>query len=200
MSNTDDIKGRVKEAAGDLTDNERLKREGKADQIEGKVKDLVDDARDKIEDAVDKVRDKLDRKWHSEIVRLGEGTTSPSRSSGRPVGHHATDLGSVEAHPHLPLQGCLVPGVDEVGMHAVRAPGRQGEAIGVARDRVVRLEDELRDRHGMVGGASAVVAAHDMCPVVLTVEALAVPAIGEGDADAEGSGARAGGGLRRKHR
>jgi len=61
MSNTDDIKGRVKEAAGDLTDNERLKREGKADQIEGKVKDLVDDARDKIEDAVDKVRDKLDR-------------------------------------------------------------------------------------------------------------------------------------------
>ena len=61
MSNTDDIKGRVKEAAGDLTDNERLKREGKADQIEGKVKDLVDDARDKIEDAVDKVREKFDR-------------------------------------------------------------------------------------------------------------------------------------------
>lgn len=61
MSNTDDMKGRVKEAAGDLTDNERLKREGKADQIEGKVKDFVDDARGKIEDAVDKVRDKLDR-------------------------------------------------------------------------------------------------------------------------------------------
>ena len=61
MSNTDDIKGRVKEAAGDLTDNERLKREGKGDQIEGKVKDFVDDARDKIEDAVDKVREKLDR-------------------------------------------------------------------------------------------------------------------------------------------
>ncbi|MGH9273505.1 MAG: CsbD family protein [Acidimicrobiales bacterium] len=61
MSNTDDIKGRVKEAAGDLTDNDRLKREGKADQIEGKVKDLVDEARDKIEDAVDKVREKFDR-------------------------------------------------------------------------------------------------------------------------------------------
>lgn len=62
MSNTDDLKGRVKEAAGDLTDNDRLKREGKADQLEGKVKELVDDARDKIEDAVDKVRDKFDRK------------------------------------------------------------------------------------------------------------------------------------------
>ena len=62
MSNTDDLKGRVKEAAGDLTDNDRLKREGKADQVEGKVKELVDDARDKIEDAVDKVREKFDRK------------------------------------------------------------------------------------------------------------------------------------------
>jgi uncharacterized protein YjbJ (UPF0337 family) len=62
MSNTDDLKGRVKEAAGDLTDNDRLQREGKADQAEGKVKEFVDDARDKIEDAVDKVRDKLDRK------------------------------------------------------------------------------------------------------------------------------------------
>lgn len=59
MSNADDIKGRVKEAAGDLTDNERLQREGKADQAEGKVKDAVDTARDKLGDAADKVRDKL---------------------------------------------------------------------------------------------------------------------------------------------
>ncbi len=60
MSNTDDIKGRIKEAAGDLTDNERLEREGKADQAEGKVKDAVDTARDKLGDAADKVREKLD--------------------------------------------------------------------------------------------------------------------------------------------
>lgn len=59
MSNTDDIKGRIKEAAGDLTDNERLENEGKADQAEGKVKDAVDTARDKLGDAADKVRDKL---------------------------------------------------------------------------------------------------------------------------------------------
>ena len=61
MSNTDDLKGRAKEAASDLTDNDRLKREGKADQIEGKVKDLVDDARDKVEDVIDSVKDKLHR-------------------------------------------------------------------------------------------------------------------------------------------
>lgn len=62
MSNTDDMKGRAKEAAGDLTGNERLQREGKADQIEGKVKEFVDDARDKVEDVIDTVKDKLDRK------------------------------------------------------------------------------------------------------------------------------------------
>jgi uncharacterized protein YjbJ (UPF0337 family) len=58
MSNPDDIKGRIKEAAGDLTDNDRLQREGKADQAEGKVKDAVDGARDKLGDIADKVRGK----------------------------------------------------------------------------------------------------------------------------------------------
>lgn len=61
MSNTDDIKGRVKEAAGDLTDNERLQREGKADQAAGKAKEFVDDVKDKADDAVDSVKDKLHR-------------------------------------------------------------------------------------------------------------------------------------------
>jgi len=61
VPNTDDIKGRVKEAAGDLTDNERLQREGKADQAAGKVKEFVDDAKEKVEDAVDAVKDKLHR-------------------------------------------------------------------------------------------------------------------------------------------
>lgn len=48
----DDAKGRLKEAAGDLTDNDDLKREGKVDRATGKVKE-------KVEDAVDKVRDKV---------------------------------------------------------------------------------------------------------------------------------------------
>lgn len=60
MSNPDEIKGRIKEAAGDLTDNESLEREGKVDQAEGKAKDAVDTARDKVGDAVDSVKDKLD--------------------------------------------------------------------------------------------------------------------------------------------
>jgi uncharacterized protein YjbJ (UPF0337 family) len=50
--NYDDAKGRVKEAAGDLTDDESLKREGKVDQAAGTVKDKVGDAADKVKDAV----------------------------------------------------------------------------------------------------------------------------------------------------
>jgi uncharacterized protein YjbJ (UPF0337 family) len=56
---TDDLKGRAKEAAGDLTDNQDLKNEGKADRATGKVKDALDDVKDKAEGAIDKVRDKL---------------------------------------------------------------------------------------------------------------------------------------------
>ena len=48
VDNTDDLKGRVKEAAGDLTDDEDLQREGKVDQGKGKVKEAVDDIGDKF--------------------------------------------------------------------------------------------------------------------------------------------------------
>ena len=58
-SNIDDAKGRVKEAAGDLTDNDKLKREGKVDQASGKVKDIIGDVKEKVEDAVDDVKEKL---------------------------------------------------------------------------------------------------------------------------------------------
>jgi len=52
--NTDDLKGRVKEAAGDLTDDDALKREGKIDRATGSVKDAVGDAADKAKDVVGK--------------------------------------------------------------------------------------------------------------------------------------------------
>ncbi len=58
-SNIDDAKGRAKEAAGALTDDDSLKNEGKADQAGAKVKDAVDTAADKAGDAVDAVKDKL---------------------------------------------------------------------------------------------------------------------------------------------
>ncbi len=59
--NLDKAKGRVKQAAGDLTDDDRLKNEGKGDELAGKVKGVVDTIRDKADDAVDKVKDKVDQ-------------------------------------------------------------------------------------------------------------------------------------------
>jgi len=50
----DEAKGRIKEAAGDLTGDDKLKREGKADRAEGKVHDAVDKAGDKVKDALGK--------------------------------------------------------------------------------------------------------------------------------------------------
>jgi uncharacterized protein YjbJ (UPF0337 family) len=49
---SDELKGRVKEAAGALTDDEKLKREGKIDQAAGKTKQAAEKAVDKVKDAM----------------------------------------------------------------------------------------------------------------------------------------------------
>jgi uncharacterized protein YjbJ (UPF0337 family) len=45
---TDELKGRVKEAAGALTGDAKLKREGKLDQTVGKLKQSTENVLDKI--------------------------------------------------------------------------------------------------------------------------------------------------------
>ncbi len=60
-SNFDDAKGRAKEAVGDVTDRDDLKREGKKDQAGAKVKDFAEKAKDKVADAVDSAKDKTRR-------------------------------------------------------------------------------------------------------------------------------------------
>jgi len=56
---SDKAKGRVKEAAGALTGDEKLKREGKRDQSAGKLKQAVEKVKKKAEKAVDNVKDAL---------------------------------------------------------------------------------------------------------------------------------------------
>jgi uncharacterized protein YjbJ (UPF0337 family) len=51
---TDDLKGRTKEAAGDLTGDRGLKNEGKVDRASGSVKDAADGAADKVKDVVNR--------------------------------------------------------------------------------------------------------------------------------------------------
>ena len=48
----DRTKGKVKEAAGDLSGDKSLKNDGKVDKASGKVKDAVGGAADKVKDAV----------------------------------------------------------------------------------------------------------------------------------------------------
>ena len=57
---TDQLKGRTKEAAGALTDDDDLKREGQRDQAAGAAKSKLRKAEDWAEDKVDDLRDKLD--------------------------------------------------------------------------------------------------------------------------------------------
>jgi uncharacterized protein YjbJ (UPF0337 family) len=49
---TDELKGRVKEAAGALTGDARLKREGQLDQTVGKLKQTAEKVIDKVKDTV----------------------------------------------------------------------------------------------------------------------------------------------------
>ncbi len=49
---TDEMKGRVKEAAGVLTGDEELKREGQVDQTVGKIKQTADEIIAKVKEAL----------------------------------------------------------------------------------------------------------------------------------------------------
>ena len=52
-ANKDELKGRAKEAVGDLTDDKDLQREGKVDKVVGTVKEKIDDAADKVKEKLD---------------------------------------------------------------------------------------------------------------------------------------------------
>lgn len=56
---TDKVAGRMKQAAGDLTDDQKMKQEGREQENAGKLKDAVDDVKDEANDAIDKVRAKI---------------------------------------------------------------------------------------------------------------------------------------------
>ncbi len=58
---TDEAKGRAKEAAGALTNDDDLKREGKVDQAGAKVKRTTNDAVDSVKEKIDDVTDRDDR-------------------------------------------------------------------------------------------------------------------------------------------
>lgn len=54
---TDEVKGRIKEAVGAVTDNDKMRAEGQTDQAVGKVKQVAEQTVDKVTQAVKKLRD-----------------------------------------------------------------------------------------------------------------------------------------------
>lgn len=61
----DKLKGSAKEAAGKVTDNEKLKAEGKLDQVKGDLKDKAENAKDsaseKADDTLGDIKDKTNK-------------------------------------------------------------------------------------------------------------------------------------------
>ncbi|QYH18934.1 CsbD family protein [Corynebacterium aquatimens] len=58
----DQLKGDIKEAAGDLTGNDQLKNEGKADQLGGEIKEKLSEAGDAVKDKFNEVAAKVEDK------------------------------------------------------------------------------------------------------------------------------------------
>ena len=54
---TDEVKGRIKEAAGVLTGNEKLRAEGQADQVVGEIKQVAEKVIKKIDQSVKKLKE-----------------------------------------------------------------------------------------------------------------------------------------------
>jgi len=59
MDNKDQVKGKVKQAVGDLTDNDALRKEGKTDENAGRAKEFLHDVKEKADHLVDVVKDKV---------------------------------------------------------------------------------------------------------------------------------------------
>ena len=59
--NNDQVEGKIKEAAGILTDDEKLQDEGKADQLSGDVKGVVHDVADKADEVIDDIKHAVEK-------------------------------------------------------------------------------------------------------------------------------------------
>jgi uncharacterized protein YjbJ (UPF0337 family) len=58
---TKEIKGRVKQSVGDLTDDEKLRDEGVADEVEGEVQGGFGRGRRKLGEVIEEVGEKIKR-------------------------------------------------------------------------------------------------------------------------------------------
>jgi uncharacterized protein YjbJ (UPF0337 family) len=68
---TDELKGRVKEAAGAVADDDHLRREGKTDQAAGKIKQQVEKAVDKAKEGIERLNERTGKIGWAVLWLLG---------------------------------------------------------------------------------------------------------------------------------
>jgi uncharacterized protein YjbJ (UPF0337 family) len=68
---TDELRGRVKEAAGAIADDNHLRREGKADQTAGKAKQAVEKAVDKAKEKFEELNERAGKIGWAVLWLLG---------------------------------------------------------------------------------------------------------------------------------
>jgi uncharacterized protein YjbJ (UPF0337 family) len=62
---TKQLKGRIKQAAGTLTGNKKLERQGRVDRRSGEVMAQLDEATDKVEQVIDKAAESVTDAMHT---------------------------------------------------------------------------------------------------------------------------------------
>ena len=68
---TDELKGRAKEAAGAITDDDRLRREGKTDQAAGKIKQRIEKAIDNAKRGINDLKERSGKVGWAVLWLLG---------------------------------------------------------------------------------------------------------------------------------
>ena len=84
-SKFEQVKGNVKETAGNVMDNKDLEQEGKEDKSSSKSKEVTENAKDKVNDFIDKLKNnivstaicsyRISAKWSSLSIFLDQYTT-----------------------------------------------------------------------------------------------------------------------------
>ncbi|CAH0418331.1 CsbD family protein [Periweissella ghanensis] len=73
LKNTkDQVTGKVKEVAGELTDNQKLEAEGKTEGLFGKAKEALVDAKDKAAEKLSDVSEAVAEKFNDTVDDLRE--------------------------------------------------------------------------------------------------------------------------------
>jgi len=90
----DQVKGRLEEAAGVITDNDRLKRQGKLDQAVGKVKETAARGAEKVKEKVERAGGR-----HEERLRENQPGHLPMWRA-RVASHQSLTNGAI-THDHI---------------------------------------------------------------------------------------------------